>query len=700
MNNPIHPPAFQAQRRIAAGALVALLLVAALRLVTLAHDPWEWDELLFVGAVRDGLDVRLSHPHAPGYPAFVQLGRLLAAVGFSPFVATTLAGALGGFASAGGVLFLLRTLGVSLSWALFGGVSYALIPSVWLHGVRPLSDGPAAAAFLFAAAFLVRCLRERRPRDLVPAAFFVALAAGVKPQVGVGLLPLVLVAAVDTARRSGWRRLALPLLVGLGVTLACWLPVIRGSGGWTSYLECLRGQLGYSSRVDRPHLGDFRRWTFWRRWLLDSFGGAVPGVVVWAGAASALAVARRRALAAIAVFAPVAALSVGLLAVHTAPRYALAFLPLPCILLAITLEELASRRAGLLVPACATSILAALAVRGVPPVIETHAFPSPSVALMTALGNEVGLRSRPVLYDESLKVHVLEFLQGRKASEINPQEPAVPPPDGLIAAADDPYMGQRPFRVFEYRCGLLPLVSRGRYLKTQLYDGARGAAYHVPRVTPPGWWDGAQMSAFLGPGATLEVESGRGTVTVAAVARASGGSARLRVETGRGSVVVPLPPGESPVDFEAAVDGGTLVSFRITCEAGVVELGRWSLVSVGRPVVTDDAIPAGLDDLPNGGRVAGPLVIRGWCQERGGGAVAPTAFRIDGVLVVPLELTRVARPDVPAAIPEIGDASRAGFVARFPPDVPGPGRHVLTVGFETPDGRRRIYPPVIFEITP
>ncbi|MGE5346967.1 MAG: interleukin-like EMT inducer domain-containing protein [Acidithiobacillales bacterium] len=114
----------------------------------------------------------------------------------------------------------------------------------------------------------------------------------------------------------------------------------------------------------------------------------------------------------------------------------------------------------------------------------------------------------------------------------------------------------------------------------------------------------------------------------------------------------------------------------------------------------DDSIPAGINNLPDGGKGRSPLVIAGWCQERGGGPVAPTSFRIDGVLVTPLELSRVPRPDVAAAIPEIGDVSRAGFIATFPPGVPGPGKHVLVVTFETPDGRRRDYPAFEFEMAP
>jgi len=167
----------------------AFVVLALLRLATLAPDPWEWDEVLFTEGVRDGLDVRVSHPHAPGYPVFIRLGQGIRALGVEPFRATVLAGALGAYLSVLALYLLLRELGSRREWALVGALFYALTPSVWLHGVRPLSDGPGAAAALFAAVFLVRAFAGKGRLSLLWAAAFTALAAGVRPQVGLALLP-------------------------------------------------------------------------------------------------------------------------------------------------------------------------------------------------------------------------------------------------------------------------------------------------------------------------------------------------------------------------------------------------------------------------------------------------------------------------------------------------------------------------------
>lgn len=81
-------PASLRERAFVAAAFAVLAL---LRLATLAPDPWEWDEVLFMEGVRDGLDVRVNHPHAPGYPVFIRLGQGIRALGVEPFRATALA---------------------------------------------------------------------------------------------------------------------------------------------------------------------------------------------------------------------------------------------------------------------------------------------------------------------------------------------------------------------------------------------------------------------------------------------------------------------------------------------------------------------------------------------------------------------------------------------------------------------------------
>ncbi|HEX7191249.1 MAG TPA: DUF2723 domain-containing protein, partial [Thermoanaerobaculia bacterium] len=62
------------------GALIVLLV----RIVTAPRTPWENDEFLFAEAVRK-FDPSRYHPHPPGYPLFVLLGKAFALVTQDPW---------------------------------------------------------------------------------------------------------------------------------------------------------------------------------------------------------------------------------------------------------------------------------------------------------------------------------------------------------------------------------------------------------------------------------------------------------------------------------------------------------------------------------------------------------------------------------------------------------------------------------------
>lgn len=118
------------------------------------------------------------------------------------------------------------------------------------------------------------------------------------------------------------------------------------------------------------------------------------------------------------------------------------------------------------------------------------------------------------------------------------------------------------------------------------------------------------------------------------------------------------------------------------------------------PALEVPDLPVSVDNPSEELLVRGELFVRGWCQEIGGGPVAPVELLVDGLPLPARRTTRVPRPDVSAALPEVGDASRAGYEAWV--DVSGlaPGPHVLVVVFETPDGRWRRYPDRRFRIGP
>ena len=121
-----------------------------------------------------------------------------------------------------------------------------------------------------------------------------------------------------------------------------------------------------------------------------------------------------------------------------------------------------------------------------------------------------------------------------------------------------------------------------------------------------------------------------------------------------------------------------------------LELSLSSREAPARPASGE--LPGNVDRPEEGSVVTGgALVVAGWCRERGGGRIDPVRFLVDGKEAPPVRLERTDRPDVTAALPYVVEARGTGFAAVL--DLKGlpPGRHVLAVEVETPDGRRRTF---------
>jgi hypothetical protein len=113
------------------------------------------------------------------------------------------------------------------------------------------------------------------------------------------------------------------------------------------------------------------------------------------------------------------------------------------------------------------------------------------------------------------------------------------------------------------------------------------------------------------------------------------------------------------------------------------------------PATDDGAIPGWLDASPGGRTIRGPLELSGWAKSAAG--EVEVAIALDGGRVFFPE--RYPRPDVSRTIPELGDASRAGFRATFPTAGGFLREHALCVELRDPRGRVRRLGPIRFRWT-
>lgn len=242
MPNEERPPhsAFRIQQ-LAFPLFALVFLVFHLRYLPASLE--DLDSINFAVGLRH-FDVAHHNPHPPGYPLFIGLANVVRVV--EPFEAKALAlvGVVAGTLAVFALAMLFRrvdrehdpTLAVVLA---------ITAPLYWFTTNRPLSDMTGLAAALAVQALI---LRAETTRDFVIASFCAAFAVGLRSQVAVLTLPL-LIATGFGIRGSGFvsrrtthdaRRTALVAYVAGGLAWA--IPLVVLTGGPRAYWHVLFDQ--------------------------------------------------------------------------------------------------------------------------------------------------------------------------------------------------------------------------------------------------------------------------------------------------------------------------------------------------------------------------------------------------------------------------------------------------------------------------
>lgn len=285
------------QRPRSAAALVNAradaLIAAAFALATIAtrypfrsHRVFNWDAVNFVLAMRD-YDVRLHHPHPPGYPVFVGLGRAVQLVVPDANAALVTVAML---LSAGAVAAL-YWLGRALFGRMTGIVAalYLLVSvTFWTNGAVALAY-PSLACFGTLVALLAwRCNQEGRSvPQWAPLALSAAYAigGGFRPDLLLFLLPLWIF--------GHWRqpltRIFLSGALVAVIVLAWFVPTVALSGGWTGYWNVFRAytnddvlkRYAVAENGPRALLVNIRDTAKYTGYALYALALPVTGAAVW-----------------------------------------------------------------------------------------------------------------------------------------------------------------------------------------------------------------------------------------------------------------------------------------------------------------------------------------------------------------------------------------------------------------------------------
>jgi 4-amino-4-deoxy-L-arabinose transferase-like glycosyltransferase len=239
-------------RRVRLIGVALLIVYAATRWIAVPADVIESDDVLFCFAVEK-FDLSRHHPHPPGYPVYVALGKLVATLRVGSFTALMWIGLVASCSAVWPMYRLaLERIGASrpLAWA--ACAVYGACPVVWLHSGAALSDVPGTAIALWVAWLLWRVVKRRNPATgrgtYVLAAAIAAIGIGVRPQLAVVFVPLLAWSGVSA--RVGLRTIVASAGVAAGLCAAWLVPMVWASGGWSEFISHFAAQSEWYMRYD------------------------------------------------------------------------------------------------------------------------------------------------------------------------------------------------------------------------------------------------------------------------------------------------------------------------------------------------------------------------------------------------------------------------------------------------------------------
>jgi hypothetical protein len=345
-----------------------LTVVSALtRLLALSKTLWEWDEVLFCLGLRD-YDIALHHPHPPGFPLYVGLGKLLRPLvdsDFHAFQAINLVTAMLVFPA---IFLLARELRFRFSTAAIAAALFAFLPNVWFFGGTAFSDIPSIVTVVFAVVFLLRGVRS--PRDYFIGTLLLAMAAGIRSQnLLIGLVPGLI---ASRARRP--REIAAAAILGFVVLATTYGAAIEATGSFERFRGAVSNHGQYISRIDsfrsptRPAL-----WRMFDRFFFKQYQAPALSVIMSLLAIGSIVGAirdrDRRMLLNAAIFVPFAFFAWLMLDRYSVNRFSIGYAPMFVLFAADGLRRLARNReryevlaGGILVVAFVVWTLPALSI--------------------------------------------------------------------------------------------------------------------------------------------------------------------------------------------------------------------------------------------------------------------------------------------------------------------------------------------------
>jgi len=318
------------------------LAVAATRLPALSLSMWDWDEALFCAGLRD-FNVGKAHPHAPGFPLYIALGRLMRSFVSDDFRALRSVQLLASFFLFPSFHALARALRFPFALAISAASLFVFLPNVWFYGGTAFSDILAIVLFFAGAAWLFAARENGHTRYLLGTIFF-ALSLLVRPQNVLLAYPWI-VATWARLRARRFREVAAAvamavLIVGIGYGAAAFL---SGPGVWLRTVGAHSNYLAHADGFLNPARPSW--WRLFPKFVIDPFDGGLAPHILFVLALAAFLRPKQRDWDAVATFAPFLLFALFMLSETGTSRLSIGFIAMNVLLatdgLAILAESLA-----------------------------------------------------------------------------------------------------------------------------------------------------------------------------------------------------------------------------------------------------------------------------------------------------------------------------------------------------------------------
>jgi len=400
------PPLTAAEKRL---AIVVTAIVAITRWLALSKTLWDWDESLFMLALRH-YNVVEHHPHPPGFPLFIATAKLFTLAGVDSFHALQSVNFLAAAAIVPAMLFLGHELRAGFRMSLIAALLLAFFPNVWLYSGTAFSDVPSMVLVMVAVALLLRGCRDHRSFYL--GAAVLGVAAGYRPQnLAIGFAPSLLASWFQLRRR--WTTPLVATAIGGAVILVSYGAAVSLSGGWAEYRGAVTLHQHYITQIDsfrsalRPPLYRLFDDFFIRPYRMPLINIVVTLFVTL----SIVSLVRRRlhAWAMLLSFGPFCLLAWLLLDRFSVSRFSIGYAPLIALLAADGLGVLLHRWPGI-EAALAIAVVALMATWTWPGIREVHAHPSPTFASLDWIRRNVDPKTTTLYVHEGMQPYAEELL--------------------------------------------------------------------------------------------------------------------------------------------------------------------------------------------------------------------------------------------------------------------------------------------------